>query len=384
MRKEHRFFDDVVIVTFLIGLFVPLALTNNRAESLIEKRKLAPFPKWKWNKDTFAAFPMQFQDFFNDHFGFRDEFARMYYLFSAFLKDSSSQNVLIGKEGWLFYINPNDGNSLEDYRKIVFLTNEQLWQWKQSLETKYTWLKERGIDYLFIIAPDKHSIYGEYFPTRIRQIGTQSCLDQFMEYMKDSDVPIFDLRQALIQAKPKGQLYFKTDAHWNDFGASIAQYAIMQHLAKSFPHIQAIQYQESDFLWELGGIYDEDFFWTDGGKAGDLAKMLNLAYVLKEARYPRLQTPLPVCQKNYAEQPHLISTTFSTNCDAQAPRALIFRDSFFTILQPYISQYFSKSLYVWKRPDIRMLKDFVEQYAPDIVIEERVERYLQFIPTPQR
>jgi len=380
MKTERRIFDVALILTFILSLFVPLLLTNMREESVIEKRKLAPFPVWKFDRKSIAAFPGAFQTFFDDHFGLRDELAQCYYFLGAMLKNASNPNVLIGEEGWLFYIKPDDGNSLEDYRKIIALSEEQLFRWKRSLEFKHEWLRQRGIRYLFVIAPDKHSIYGKCMPRRIWQIGTQSCLDQFLDYMRGSDVPILDLRPALMQAKSAGQLYFKTDAHWNAFGASVAQEAIMTAVSAYFPEIRVTHYVSGDFLWEAGGTRPDDFFWSAGGRAGDLARMLNLSDLLQEEQYPRLRDPLPVCEKYYASEPPVISTTFWTVCPQNAPSAVIFRDSYGTILQPYLSPYFSKSLYIWQRPTMQMFQTAVAQFAPDIVIEERVERYIQFIP----
>jgi len=276
---------------------------------------------------------------------------------------------MIGKHEWLFYIDPNDGNNLEDYRKNDRLTPEQLQQWRTVLETKYWWLQQQGISYVFVIAPNKQSIYGEYFPSRIRAVGRQSRLEQLMEYMKDSEVPILDLRKALIRAKAEGQIYQRIDTHWNDFGAAIAQYEIMRYLTKSYPNIQPIRYAAQDFLWE-------------SRQGGDLANMLNLSGILKEQSRPRLRSPASQCEKQMIGDTTdpLFMQPFMTTCLTGELSALIFRDSFFAALQPYISSYFSKSVYVWTQPDIEMIAQLVEQYAPNIVIEERVERYLKNIP----
>jgi len=74
------------------------------------------------------------------------------------------------------------------------------------------------------------------------------------------------------------------------------------------------------------------------------------------------------------------SATFVTDCHTDAPKALIFRDSFFSALQPYISQYFLKRLYVWMWPDFSRLEQYLEYDDFDIVIEERAERSLKTIP----
>ena len=131
-NKELRIFDNVLILTFVVGLFLPLLWTHNRDVSDIEKRKLATFPELKFDQKTITQFPSKFEKFFNDHFGFRDQLAQIYYLSSLMLKSSSNPNVLIGKSDWMFYISGNDGNSLEDYRRNDPLTPKELSIWGSS------------------------------------------------------------------------------------------------------------------------------------------------------------------------------------------------------------------------------------------------------------
>jgi alginate O-acetyltransferase complex protein AlgJ len=379
-EKTSGIFDSFLIGSFLVGLFLPLFLTHTLNVSQIEKRKLAKFPALKWDTNAIATFPTQFEAFFKDRFGLRDQFVQIYSLYSVFLKSSSNPQVLIGVNDWLFYINSAEGNSLEDYRRNDPLAHEELKSWKTGLEAKYRWLKQQGIRYLFVIVPDKYSIYPEYMPSHIRHIGKQTRLEQLLEYMQDSEVPILDLRPRLLRAKTQGQLFYKTDTHWNDFGAAIAQQEIVRSLQKYFPNLVPIEYGFEDFrLTEYS--------------SGDLANMLNISYFLREMA-PELRKAIPACPKQILEErPEDPSkATFFTNCQTSSQtglqtnmpkplKALIFRDSFFIALQPYISQYFGKTMYVWEWPDLHIMKKYLEYDRPDLVIEARVERHLKFVPT---
>jgi hypothetical protein len=53
-----------LIVTFIIGLFLPLVLTHNRKESLTEKRKLADFPKLDWSQKVLTKFPTYVEEIY--------------------------------------------------------------------------------------------------------------------------------------------------------------------------------------------------------------------------------------------------------------------------------------------------------------------------------
>jgi len=61
----------------------------------------------------------------------------------------------------------------------------------------------------------------------------------------------------------------------------------------------------------------------------------------------------------------------------QLPRALLFRDSFFTGVAPYLAEHMEHSAFYWQRwtadtPIVQMLAE----HRPDLVVEEVVERAL--------
>jgi hypothetical protein len=67
--------------------------------------------------------------------------------------------------------------------------------------------------------------------------------------------------------------------------------------------------------------------------------------------------------------------------DRSLPRAVIFRDSFVSRLVPFLSEHFSRAVYVWQND---FDANLVEQEHPDVVIQEIVGRHLyNFIPSPE-
>jgi alginate O-acetyltransferase complex protein AlgJ len=67
--------------------------------------------------------------------------------------------------------------------------------------------------------------------------------------------------------------------------------------------------------------------------------------------------------------------------DPSLPRALIFRDSFGSRLVPYLSEHFSRAVYLWQND---FDADAVMKEHPDVVIQEIVGRHLySFIASPE-
>ncbi len=70
------------------------------------------------------------------------------------------------------------------------------------------------------------------------------------------------------------------------------------------------------------------------------------------------------------------SRLFTTKCSGSRLNALVFRDSFFTSLQPFVSLYFNESTYIWERMTFSRAQEHIQKSKPDIVIEEWVDRFL--------
>src|SRR5262249_9806633 len=140
------------------------------SDAASENRRLAALPKLQLKGSVLRPFPAHFEAFYNDRFGFRDVLIR--WLTRAevlWLKVSSSPEVILGKKGWLFYSELPPGQAARATRPF---TAEQLDHWRRMLEARQDWLAQRGIRYLFVIAPDKQTMYPEMLPRWLR--GFQS------------------------------------------------------------------------------------------------------------------------------------------------------------------------------------------------------------------
>jgi hypothetical protein len=121
---------------------------------------------------------------------------------------------------------------VEHYRGTLLFTPDQLQDWKTLLEQYRDWFAQRGIKFLFVVAPDKQSIYPEYLPSWMNKVSSETKLDQFFAYMKmHSTVDVLDLRQTLLENRSMEPLYLKTDSHWNQLGAFFAYQRLVNELA---------------------------------------------------------------------------------------------------------------------------------------------------------
>lgn len=327
-----------------------------------ENRKLAERPSLSFSE--LKKFPAKFQTYFNDNFGFRNTLVRgNYFLKYRLLGASPSSQVIIGKKGWLFYTGEGE---VEDCRGVTDFTDEQLQRWTMNFELKKTWLAAQGIRYLLVIPPNKSTVYPEYLPDALTRVQPVSGVNEFIDYVKkNSQVELVDLRKTLADAKATGDVYFKTDTHWNNYGAFHAYAEIIKPIVSWFPEITPLKLE--DFSIE-----------KKHGASGDLAGMIGGLEFLSEDQFdltPKKHFTATLFEKNEnARDPFTMEKS-----NDQLPNAVIFRDSFFTAMVPFVADNFSSSRYYWQRWDtLTPITDIIDRYHPDIVIEEVVERSFKY------
>ncbi len=198
-----------------------------------ENRELAEAPT---GDCSLAEYADGWERYLGDNFGFRRYLIRWNSILKlSCLGVSPVSSVILGKDSWLFYHSEAlaDGNTVNDWRGTIPLSQTELVRLQEQLEANESVFAEKGIPYLVVIVPNKSTVYSEYMPDTIRKFRDTTRLDQFMEHMRrHSRVSVLDLREALFKAKSSHPLYWKTDSHWNSYGAYIGYSEIVRRLCR--------------------------------------------------------------------------------------------------------------------------------------------------------
>jgi hypothetical protein len=369
--RLHPLWERLVIACFLATLAVPGLATLAGVDAGVtrgENRDLAAAPTVALSWSAMSALPAAFTTWFQDHFAFR---ARLVQWQAAVrllaLRVSPSPTVLRGKDGWLFYA---DDGALDDQRNAAPLSDADLTRWTTTLQHTQDALQARGITYLFVIAPDKHAIYPEFLPDGLRRTPGPSRADQLVAHLgAHSTVPVLDLRPALLDARREARIYHRTDSHWNDLGALVASQQILGRLhALTGGRLPA-----------LAPSPTSAFYRRDGRAPGkDLARMLGLERWLSEdeprlrAREPHARVVEPSNRAAGDGGPGYDIGRLATDTGRpDLPRAVVYRDSFGSALVPFLSEHFSRALYLWEYDvDPRT----IDQERPQVVIHEWASR----------
>ncbi|MFZ0827747.1 MAG: alginate O-acetyltransferase [Verrucomicrobiia bacterium] len=354
-----RWVNITLIAVFGVLLWLPTIDTFFHIDytpAINEKRIPAELPHFKSLPGGLKEYLGGLEACFNDHFGYRNQLIRWQIdwrrtFFQAV--GESGPNVIIGSDGWLYYARCE---MVEHYRGLRQFAPQNLRDWQALLEHRRDWLARRGIKYIFVVAPDKHSIYSEHLPIWMTKVRPESKLDQFLAYMRaHSTVKVLDLRPALFDACRIAPTYFKTDTHWNAFGGFVA----CQEIAKMLPGVEPLSLASFDL-----------------GKAaapnGDLAGMLGLRITEENgvSLTPKSGVPSLELSTNLVGNPEYRGPFFTKNPQGKGA-ALVFCDSFGVALRPFLGCHFGKVTYL-RKPELDRV--WIEQEKPDVVICEMVER----------
>lgn len=348
MDKRTRTLRLLLIFTWFGLLCLPVLQMQLRfcpEPENCENRELALAPTGDCG--SLAEYADGWERYLVDNFGFRPYLIRWNSILKLnCLGVSPVSSVILGKDSWLFYHSEAlaDGNTVNDWRGTIPLSQAELVRLQEQLEANEKIFTERGIPYLVVIVPNKNTIYSEYFPDTIRKFRNTTRLDQFMEHMhRHSRTLVLDLREALFRAKSDHPLYWKTDSHWNSYGAYVGYREIMRHLSARLPVLKPVPIAGNEVRVEPSPT------------GGDLAQMLYLQDSLPEENETRLSLD-PVPTKPVLD-------------------TLVLRhDSFGDALYPYFHHHFKNLVNIAPFAPYRFEALFAKH--PQAVVHVFAERYI--------
>jgi alginate O-acetyltransferase complex protein AlgJ len=361
--KNIAFIALFLLLTWLPTLDNYLALDH--APQPNEKRAPAPFPQFKATRAGAREFFAGLETYYTDHFGFRKRLIRWnnHWKRQVF-RESTISVVMEGKGGWYFYASDK---MIEHASGQIRFDDDTLRAWSDLLEARRDWLAKRGIAYLFVVPPDKHTVYPEFLPDWIYSGGSPTKLAQFVDFMKaHSTVPILDLRPVLTEAKQKARVYQFTDTHWTPEGGFVTYQALVRELARQRPGLEPLD--SSQFSRA-----------TISKPGGDLATLMGQEGLIEKdyvtlAPIPPLEsvplaTDAAILPKDWGKNPE----PRVTDNPKASGKVILFRDSFAGSWVPFLSHHFNRVIYIWQYD---WDSAFIQREKPDVVIDEILERFL--------
>ena len=221
--------------------------------------------------------------------------------------------------------------------------------------------KNKDIDFLYCINPNKTQIYSEYLPDGVhlnfyRQKHLLSLLDKYgINYMDNTPI--------LKEASKTTQVFDKKyDAgHWNETGAYIGISNILETLHKTHTNIPLNSEKDYTSIDITHQYLPLSYF------------EINEPSVAYERNNPTAVNVTDndtdiLLDETYRDYSHFINTTHP-----EYPKILVFRGSYFLGKEKFMNESFSESVFVHSYYNIFNIEYYVEKFNPDIVLFESVE-----------
>ncbi len=348
MKKIGSIIFIIVFLSICAAPLIGMMLGYENAN--VEKRTVTIAPSIYTKDGINSEFIHELDDYFTDNFAFRTNLITANaYITGTVFGESVSEKVIIGKDGWLFF-----SPTLDDYKRVDLLTDNEIYRLYKTLEIQREYLERKGVDFIFAIAPNKASIYGECMPIRYMVIEEQSNADNLYNILKEKEFDFVNLHELLVNQDE--QIYHKLDTHWNNKGALLAYNAILDKISRqsgfSFDtHTELMPTLETTWSGDLGGMLYPSANLLDEQLIYALEKEYTSARPIKS----------------------LEDMTIKTASASGKLNLLMLRDSFANALIPMMSNEFSEAIYSRAVP-----YDYNEIITDDIdvVILEIVERNL--------
>ena len=291
----------------------------------------------------------------------------------------NKDKVIVGKDNFLFLGNKYDDVINKTEGKHPY-TKQQIEYFSKKLKILQTWYTKKGIEFIIVIAPNKHTIYQDKLPTWI-ETKKRTITDDMVISAKNHHIHLLDLRETLKTKIADKPLYFLTDTHWNNYGASIAYEETIKYINKVYnKNYTSIPYKLKRVNY----------------KSGDLASFLKIKPFLGnhfEKNYLYIfQNKNPICygkvdknrtlhtchvEENITYDIHK-TDYYTSNAQAKNKQKVLFLgDSYISANDSLYNQTF-KTIWKFHYNHIHgeILSEYIHKNTPDIVIYQVIERNL--------
>lgn len=351
-----------VAIFFAICLIPSVGMLLFPQQAPVGNERLSPMPLL-FEKDGSAnkEFLAECSDYIGDHSAFRHEMISLNSkLNSVLFSVVTNEDVVQGKEGWLYY-----EATLPDYQGIDLMTPRQCYAAGKTLALIKEYCQTQGANFLFTIAPNKNSLYGAYMPARYIPSDKNGNAANIAVVLEQLEIPYADLFGPFLEQEEI--LYYRTDSHWNDRGAALAGEIVCHALGR-----------------EVQSFYEEPYTMT-GTHRGDLYEMVYPAGDSLEENAVFAREFAFEYAGNYRSPEDI---TIRTTNPSKSGCLLMFRDSFGNALHPFMAEEFGNSCFSRAMPyDLT----YLTRENADTVVIEIVERNLKWLnsrppilPAPER
>ena len=236
-----------------------------------------------------GKFQTAFESWFDSNLGLRGYFVKTdneinYRLFDE-IHQKTQQKIIVGERNNLFEKNYIDSFVGRDHKSF-----DELQQRVADLKKLQDALSERGIDFVFLVAPSKATFCPENMPSQFledtseqNQIGNY---DQVLPLLSINNINYVDARYFLLEQKSSSKypLFSKSGTHWTQYGSCLVVEKVLAEVNDKFENNYALPDCEDIEISVTPRKEDKDL--------ADLANLWSARQFYQPLAYPRFDQPV--------------------------------------------------------------------------------------------
>ncbi len=191
---------------------------------------LAEKPEFTWKSWYSGEFQSKFNNYIEDHIGFRDFLVRLTNQIDfSFYRVPHAEGVVIGKEDQFF-----EYDYIREYFGGDFIGEEIIDKKIRELKFLQEYLKkEKNIDLILVFEPGKASIYPEYIPNWYFKQGKSTTNSEvYLQKADQYEIKYIDFEKYFQQLKNNTEypIYPQYGIHWSIYGMSFAADSLIRYI----------------------------------------------------------------------------------------------------------------------------------------------------------
>lgn len=292
-------------------------------------------------------FQIEYELYFNDHFGFRNFFVKVFNQTQySFFNKTSAKDVEIGKEAYLY-----ERGYIRDYMGTSFVGKEKIIENLKRIKKIQKELYQYNINLILCFAPGKASHLPEFFPIKYdTSLKTLSNYLYYIEQSKHLELNYIDFNEIFLNHKKKSniKLFPKGGVHWGEYGVALAFDSLSSYVERKFDiQMSYFTYDEIKYPNKL------DF------SDRDISDAMNLLF-----EYPAYKMPKPIY-------------SFKNDSTLINPKLLIIGDSYGYGMtnSPIINNLFSTVEFWYYNKEIKPKRANHSNKVENINVKEELKKF---------
>lgn len=357
MKKWINIIYGSLFLAFLLLPFVTINVEKDQISS-VDNEKLPEIEGEFWD------LPVTLDNYVNKRIGFRKESLDLYqYLNTKLFNYMDHPLYMYGKDGHVFY---HGETYLSDYQHTN-LDPEWAKGFALTLQHISNITRTYDSELIYMLIPDKKTVYPEYFFPSVNIKGDYSRTDLVIDELSKTTVNWMYFGDTMINAKNRFLVnnVIYDPVHWNENGAFICYQELYERIRLIHPELNPLdindyivdkKIEDAQIISEYK-IYDEVPRYT----LKNDSSINDIKWLKENVEF----------QDETLEHNRYINPNASSNL-----KLLVYHDSYMVDHMKFFTENFSEVTFIRRSNplDFALYKSYLETLSPDIVILENPER----------